>query len=223
MPAVVGLTIDRLSPDIQPLTCLGGVTLVGPDGSSSSGTDAGQLLRIEAVSVAPGTPVGRDDPVTVTVATADTAGEPAGEPAYRPCSWVTTAEAAGFLDVAPVISTPIGDWKGSTDVSCTYLFKDETRHPERGQNVSSELRLTAAHIVDAASEFAASTTADSTSITGIGIKAACTPMPPEPITQKTTYRLSVLLPDEHLYIASGLRGEPCDVLERFARTAVSRI
>jgi hypothetical protein len=219
MPAVVGLTIDRISPAIQPLTCLTGVTLVGPDGSNSTGTETGRLLRIEAVSVAPGTPVEPGDPVTVTVAAADTAGEPA----YRPCSWVTTAEAAGFLDVAPVTSTPIGDWRGSTDPSCTYVFKDETRHPERGQNVSSELRLTAAHIVDAASEFAASTTADSTTITGIGIKAACTPQSPEPITDKTTYRLSVLLPDEHLYLATGLRGESCDVLERFAWAAVARI
>ena len=62
MPDVVGLTIDRISPAIQPLTCLTGVTLVGPDGSSAAGTDAGGLLRIEAVSVAPGTPVGPHDP-----------------------------------------------------------------------------------------------------------------------------------------------------------------
>jgi hypothetical protein len=38
-----------------------------------------------------------------------------------------------------------------------------------------------------------------------------------------TYRLSVLLPDERLYIATGLRGESCSVLERFARAAVARI
>jgi hypothetical protein len=219
MPDVVGLTIDRLSPDIQPLTCLNGVEFVGPDASSSSGTDSGKLLRIERVSVAPGTPVGPDDRVTVNVAAADTAGEPA----FHPCSWVTTTEAAGFLDVAPINASANGDWTGSTDIGCTYVFKDMTGHPERGQHVESELRLAGEHIVDAAAEFAGTTTADSAMINGIGIKAACTPMPPAPGADRPNHRLDVLLPDEHLYIATGWRGESCDVLARFARTATDRI
>lgn len=74
--------------------------------------------------------------------------------------------------------------------------------PNRGHSVSSELRLTATSVVDAASEFASSTSTNATAVDGVGIKAACTSASDSSET-RATQRLYVLLPNERLYVATG--------------------
>lgn len=80
----------------------------------------------------------------------------------------------------------------------------------------------AAHVVDAASEFAFSTANDSTTVDGIRVKAACTPVSTSAVNTPV-HRLQVLLPGERLYIATGWGGESCDILTQFARAAIPRI
>jgi hypothetical protein len=119
-------------------------------------------------------------------------------------------------------ATPDGDEQGSTDISCDYSFNDTPdRSPDR-HSVSSQLRLTAAHVVDAASEFAFTTANDATTVDGIGVNAACTPVSMS-ATDKPVQRLQVLLPGERLYTATGWGGESCDILKQFAQAAIARI
>jgi hypothetical protein len=133
MPAVVGFFLEEANYElkVQRLTCLERVRGVRPDGSiiyehnafkahTSSGWE-----KITAVSPPPGTPVGPNDPVTVTLV-------PMGdnEPhVYQPCDWVTTTEAEGLLG-APVgnngrIEGSMENLAVSTDLNCPYLVGDE--------------------------------------------------------------------------------------------------
>jgi hypothetical protein len=218
IPDVVGLTVDPLSNAVQPLTCLYGVKMVGPDGAVLTGITGGGLARIASVSPVPGTLVGPHDPVTVNLVAVD----PASTPAYRPCDWVTTAEAGTFLEAAPIGASPRGDEQGSTDIECDYSFNDTPdRSPDR-HSVSSQLRLSAHHVVDAGTEYAVSTARDSTPADGIGVTAACTPVSTA-VADKPVHRLYVLLPGERLYLATGWGGESCDVLKQFAQAAIPRI
>jgi hypothetical protein len=178
----------------------------------------GGLLRIASVSPAPGTLVGSGDPVTVNLVTVDQTSPPA----YRPCDWVSTTEAEKFLGATPIAATPAGAAQGSTDIRCDYSFNDTpNRNPNR-HSVLSQLRLTATHIVDAASEYAFNTATGSTTVAGIGVNAACTPVSTS-AADKPVHRLYVLLPGERLYIATGWGGESCDILEQFAHAAIPRI
>ena len=77
--------------------------------------------RITAVSPLPGARVGRHDVVTVQLAVADKKAPPA----FRPCDWVTTDEAAGILGW-PVSADPYGDETGSVDMRCDYDKPDES-------------------------------------------------------------------------------------------------
>lgn len=157
--------------------------------------------------------------MTVNVETVDQTAPPA----HRPCEWVTTMEAAGFLGVTPITATPAGDDQGSTDIECDYSHgSDPDDNPRGDHSVSSALRLTTAHIVDAATEYAFTTAKDSTGVDGIGIKAACTTMP-NSAADKSIQQLLVLLPGERLYIATGAGGESCEILEQFAQAAIPRI
>lgn len=218
MPAVVGLTVDPLSDAPQPLACLDNVKRIGPDGRVLSGTASGSLLRIASVSPDPGTPVSAHDPVTVNLATADRNSPPA----YRPCDWVSTAEAATFLGVTPIAASPKGVEQGSTDISCDYSFNDSPEGSSDRHSVSSELRLTENHVADAAAEYAAGTTGDSVAVDGIGVKASCAPVSTS-AAGKPVRRLQVLLPGDRLYLATGWGGESCDTLGQFARAAIPRI
>jgi hypothetical protein len=217
MPAVVGLIVDPLSEAVQPLTCLDGVKWMGPDGGVLAGMADGALLRVTSVSPAPGTLVGPNDPVTVNGETVDDTAPPA----YRPCDWVSTTEAEAILGVTPITTTAEGGERGSTDIRCGYGHNEAPYGSPDRHGVSSQLRLTAAHVVDAASEFAFSTAKESTPVDGIGIKAACTSVPKYP-GDKPIHRVDVLLPGERLYTATGWGGESCNVLEQFARTAIPR-
>ena len=218
MPAVVGLTVDPLSQAPQPLTCLSNVTFVGPEGAVPSGTATGRLMRISSVTPAPSTPVGAHDAVTVNLI----AAERNSPPTYRPCDWVSTAAAATLLGAAPIAASANGVEQGSTDISCDYSFNDSPNGSPNRHSVVSELRLTEAHVVDAATEYEAGIGADSLPVDGIGVKAACTPVSTSAAGQ-TVRRLQGLLPGERLYIATGWGGESCDTLGQFARAAIPRI
>jgi hypothetical protein len=218
MPAVVGLILESNSSELQPLTCLNNVQGIRPDGTvmrPHPAFNGGWSARIAAVSPPPGTLVGPNDPVTVNlVAVGD--NEPR---VYHPCDWVTAAEATGFVGGVPLVTSEAGGTSqypmGSTDVRCEYFDRPGFSH-----SIISELRLAAAHIVDAASEFAFKTGEDSTSISGVGIKAACT----WPQNYSSTLRqLYVLLPGERIYVATGRDGESCDTLKQFAQAAIPRI
>jgi hypothetical protein len=115
------------------------------------------------------------------------------QPAYRPCDWVSTPEAAQLLG-APVRTLqtgPSANAMGRTDVNCEYV--DEPVNGIHTHDVRSELRLTGAHVVDAASEFAFKAGDDSTSVSGLGLKAVCTS--PQRRYQRDR-QLYVLLPGE---------------------------
>src|SRR5258705_5690862 len=120
--------------------------MVGPDRRILAGTAGGALLRIASASPAPGTPVGQQDQVTVQLESVDLTPPPA----YRPCEWVTPEKAAAHLGVTPIATTADGDHQGSTDVICDYSFNDTPEGSPNRHSVSSQLRLTTAHVVDAA-------------------------------------------------------------------------
>jgi hypothetical protein len=231
MPAVVGSIVNNASGlGVEPLQCLHGVRWVGPDGSIVPAYDAdnahlkdGWLFRIGSVSPPPGAPVGPNDPVTVNLSRVDHNESPA----FHPCDWLSTTEAAGLLGGTPVeIRDPPAGWPspntgnftGSTDMACEY------KSPDGSHDVQSELRLTGTRVVDAATEFAAWTTEEfpadaSRTVGGMGIKAACTPVP----RNWDKHELWVLLPGERIYIATGFGGESCDTLTEFAQAAISGI
>jgi hypothetical protein len=136
--------------------------------------------------------------VTVHLETVDLTSPPA----FRPCDWVTPEEAAAHLGVIPIANTAEGDQQGSADVSCIYSFNDTPDRSPNRHSVSSQLRLTAAHVIDAASEFAFNNAKNSTTVDGIGFKAAGTPVSTS-AAGMPVHRLQVLLPGERLYYATG--------------------
>jgi hypothetical protein len=215
MPTVVGLILqDSPTGDIGPLTCLDDVQGVLPDGGivyehSDFKPNLRGYYRITAVSPPPGTPVGRHDPIKLTVARIDIARQPPSRD--RPCDWVAATEAAtllGTTTVETVTHSVMGDW----DVICHYNSVDQSR------GVVSELKLTGARVVDAASEFAYRT-AQGEASSGVGIEARCVPAGPP----NDRHRLYVLLPGEHIYVATGWGGVSCDILKQFAQAAIPRI
>jgi hypothetical protein len=224
MPAVTGLMFVGWTnyTDPQPLSCLDDVRAVGPDGSIVYEHDAfapnrDGYYRITAESVPPGAPVRRDDPVTINVVRADPTAE---KPAYHPCDWVTPTEAAAFLVSAtvdiPTLTSPVDNWRGATYIGCHYNSADESH------GVGADLEMADAHIVDAGSEFAFFSAQDgSVGVSGVGLKAACTPDPRQP-ADADKHRLYVLLPGGRMYIASGFGGVSCDTLKQFAQTAIPR-
>jgi hypothetical protein len=194
-----------------------GVRGVGPDGSVVYEHNAyvGEIAgyRIAAVSPPPGTLIGRNDSVTVNIVGVDKTAPSQ----YSPCDWVTTAEAERFFGGISVTTHTEGTEMGSTDVRCHYDGTDNNG-PGVPHEATSELRLLADHVVDAASEFAFRTAEDSMSVEGVGIKAACT------VTRnRSIRRLFVLLPDERIYIVTGWAGGSCDTLKQFAQAAIPRI
>lgn len=135
-------------------------------------------------------------------------------PAFRPCDWVTTTEAARILG-APVTAEPREEEAGSVDMSCDY---------SEGIGfgfVESDLRVPGAFPVDAASQFAFATAEEGTTtpVDGLGVKAKCV------IEQRTTppsTTLLILLNGDRLYRAVG-GYVYCDTLKQFAQVAIGRI
>jgi hypothetical protein len=57
--------------------------------------------------------------LTLTPASSAQPADPAAPPAFRPCDWVTTAEASDILG-KPVTPEPTDDAAGSNDPRCFY-------------------------------------------------------------------------------------------------------
>jgi hypothetical protein len=230
VPAVVGLLDHEGGGEgLGPLDCVHVVAWVRPNGSPA-GLEAAS--RIVAVSPAPGTAVGPHDPITLTVVPV----QPDEPPGNQPCDWVSTTEASRFLGGTPVTThipepgkhdtledseapqTP--NVAGSTDLWCSYNSSDNSHM------VSTELLLTGAQIVDAATEFHYMTElyGDSVSVDGVGIKAECVLGDrPDLGDLGSVNKLWVLLPGERIYILSGWTRESCDTLKQFAQAAIPRI
>jgi hypothetical protein len=219
IPAATGLILASEHQDPQPLTCLDGTRLIGPNGQPFV-LDPDHTYRITGLSPPAGTLVGRDDPVTVHLARVD----PQEPSVFRPCDWVSAADAARLLGGSPVTMTSLPhDKAGSTDIECDYGVVG-------GTGIGSQLRSTAAHVVDAATEFdfVTSTAEDSPStasspVNGLGIKAACTTLRKATHVNDVQYALYVLLPDDRIYAVHGDLGASCDMLTQFAQAAVPHI
>jgi hypothetical protein len=212
MPDIVGQLLSQTT-NVGALACWDNIRGVAPDGHDpiNNPTRLGDVgYRITGVSPSPGTPVGRNDVVTVQLAHVDRTAPPA----FRPCDWVTTDEAASILG-APVTTYPIGDEAGSVDMSCSYTLG------LGGDGITSGLRLPGAFPVDAASQLAlAAAQPNATSVNDIGIKAVCVF---EPRTTPPSTTLSVLLGDGRIYRATGWYSMPCDRLKPVAQAAIGRI
>ncbi|MDT5044814.1 MAG: hypothetical protein QOG75_667 [Mycobacterium sp.] len=212
VPDVVGQHLSQTT-NIGALACWDNIRGVAPDGHDPINNPArpGDVgYRITALSPSPGAPVGRHDLVTVQLADADTNAPPA----FRPCDWVTTDEAAGILG-GPITTRSWGDDAGSVDMSCSYSLGPG------GDGIHAGLRLPGAFPVDAASQLAlAAAQPHATSVNGIGIKAVCVFEPN--ITPPST-TLSVLLSGDRIYRATGWYSMPCDKLKPVAQAAIDRI
>jgi hypothetical protein len=141
-------------------------------------------------------------------------------PAFRPCDWVTTSEAASLLG-RPVTATARGDEAGSVEVTCGYERAGEySVFPGDAGWVDSELLLTGAFPVDAAAQFAVAAAGNATTVDGVGVEAACVV---ETTSTPPVTTLEVLLDGDRLYRATESYYASCDKLKRFAQAAVSRI
>jgi hypothetical protein len=213
IPAVIGLIFDDNTDELQPFTCLDNVRGIRPDGSIDDPHErpyfnGARSALIVSVSPPPGTLVGPNDAVTVNLDN----GSVGQKPESGPCDWVSPDEASRIL--GQPADNRYGELAepGSTELRCTY-----SNQVDRISMVTSELLLTGGHIVDAASEYAFKTGDDSTSVSGVGIKAACVPPP----FGSTQWQFYVLLPGEKIYVASGRQS--CDTLKQFAQAAIPRI
>ena len=193
------------------LGCWDNIRAVAPDGHDplAEPARAGERsYRIVAVSPAVGSPASHHDVVTIELGEVD----PKAPPAFRPCDWVTTVEAAGILG-APVRAQPLGADAGSVDIACLY----EAAGDEAG-GVDVGLQLPGAFPVDAAAEFALATSR-MTAVNGLGVRAGCVD---ETTTSPPATVLLVLLDGGRLLRL--VQGEgSCAILQRFARLAIGRV
>jgi hypothetical protein len=94
--------------------------------------------------------------------------DPAASPAFGPCDWVTTADAADILG-APVTPQPSDDAAGSNDPRCYYAASGE----RIGVGISSELIAPAASAVADTMLAHAATEPGAATIDRRGINAVC--------------------------------------------------
>jgi hypothetical protein len=191
------------------LLCFHLAKAAAPDGHDVLADIVSQApnYRITSVSPSAGTSVARADAITVEVVPVDQA-EP---PAFRPCDWVTTDEAAKFLGAAPVTTMSTGDQTGSVDQMCDYSVAD--------QLVISELTLPGSSPVDASTQFAMTVAnGGGNDVSGLPGRAYCTPSASG--NADSPAMLVVMLSHNRLYRATNTN---CDVLKQFAQAAIPRI
>jgi hypothetical protein len=141
--------------------------------------------------------------------------DPAAPQAFRPCDWVTTAEASDILG-KPVTPEPTDDAAGSNGPHCFYAVTGD----DTGLGITSELLLPGASPVDAGTRLAnAAAEPGAETIGGLGINAECVFEPQ--VTPPSTTILGLL--DGGRIYRSTAAYEYCDTVERFARTAITRI
>ena len=217
VPDVVGMMFEPVMKQI-PAGTSGGALACWDNirGVAQDGTDAAKGIggwdRITAISPAPGTPVGPDQPITVQLAPVDYSAPTD----FRPCDWVTTGEVADIFGLPEPIKTDGFTLPGSVNPRCTY------RSPGRTA-VTTALYVTGAFPVDAAADYARSAGAENaTAIDGLGQQAHC--LTNLHGAQDRPYNeVVVLLDGNRLFEAEGLGAEPCEQLKTFAQTAINRI
>jgi hypothetical protein len=207
VPQITGLDFDDAG--TGSLACWDNLKAIAPDRHDVANTPGNNgPYRITDVSPAPGTPIGRNDSVTLHVVRIDLTAAPA----FHPCDWVTADEAATILGDPSTSTVPTGDWSGSVEPFCTYNSGSHF--------VTSQLYLPASFPVDAQTELKMRMAGGHGSeASGLPGRAYCA------ITEnegKTSTTLSVLLSGNRLYKALGWKGESCDTLKRFAQTAIPR-
>jgi hypothetical protein len=213
VPDVVGVMFDPAMKQIPAgtsggaLACWDDIRLVTQDGPATGGWD-----RVTAISPAPGTPVGPDQPITVALAPMDYSAPTD----FRPCDWVTTGEVADIFGLPESIKTDGFVPPGSVNPRCTY------RSPGRTA-VTTALYVTGAFPIDAAADYARSAGAENaTAVDGLGQQAHC--LTNLHGTQDRPYNeVVVLLDGNRLFAAEGLGAEPCEQLKKFAQTAIDRL
>jgi hypothetical protein len=219
VPEVTSLEVGDV--ESGALACWDTFKAIAPDGhdveTSTADVTEGKTYRIVDVSPAPGTLVGRNDPVTVRVVPFSLFDAPKTQ---HPCNWVTNEEAAALLEGSSATTDPTGDETGSVAPFCMY---------NSGPNsVTSQLYLPGSFPVDAASEFLFRSAvqrsdgggpAQSSDVDGLPGPARCTTA-----TRDTgpLHTLLVLLRGNRLYVSDALT-VPCDTLKQFAQTAIARI
>jgi hypothetical protein len=208
VPQVAGLDFDDAG--TGSLACWENLKAIAPDGHDVANTPGNNgPYRITDVSPAPGTPIGRNDSVTLHVVPIDLTAAPA----FHPCDWVTADEAARFLGEPSTSTVPTGDWSGSVEPFCTYNSGSHF--------VTSQLYLPASFPVDAQTELnMRMASGHGSEVSGLPGRPYCS------ITQKdgkTSTTLLVLLGGNRLYQALGWKGESCDTLKQFAQAAIPRI
>lgn len=216
VPDVVGMLFEPVEKDIPAgtaggaLACWDDIRAVTADGRDAS-QGSGGWDTITAISPAPGTAVGRHDPITVRLAPIDHSAQSG----LRPCDWVTTAEVAAVFGMPAPIETDGYVAPGSVEPRCTY------RGPGRTA-VESALYVTGAFPVDAAAEYSRYTGENISDTTGLGLAARC--LTGLDGAQHRPYNeVVVLLGGNRLFVAEGLGAEPCEQLTQFARTAIDRL
>lgn len=153
--------------------------------------------------------------VVPSLALSPTSSAQPAAPEFRPCDWVTVAEASDILG-KPVFPTPSDDQVGSTDPQCFYAVTGD----QTGLGISSELLLPGASAVDANTRLAnAAAAPGAETINGLGINAVCVY---EPNVTPPSTTIVVLVDGGRIYRSTAAY-EYCDTVERFARTAITRL
>ena len=131
------------------------------------------------------------------------------------CSWVSTDEAALFLE-GPATAEPIRTQL--PELSCAYRAFDE---PMARRSLESDVRFADAFPWDAATTFKeVASWPRATEVDGVGQRAVCTY---EPNVTPPSTTLTVLLTGERLYRVTGSYVWRCDTLKTFAELAIARI
>ncbi|RDH80497.1 hypothetical protein DVS77_01495 [Mycolicibacterium moriokaense] len=216
LPDVVGQMFEPVGKQMPAgigggaLACWDNIRGLTQDGQDAS-KEIGGWATITAVSPPPGTPVGRDDVITVHLAPM-VYGAP---PNFRPCDWVTTAEVAAIFAIPGPIETDGYMTPGSVNPHCTYSSPGHTA-------VTSTLYVPGAFPVDAAAEYSMYSGENATAVEGLGLAARC--LTDLHGSQDRPYnQVVVLLEGNRLFTANGLGAQPCDQLNEFARTAIGRL
>ena len=208
VPQVVGIIFDDAV--TGSLSCWDNLKAITPDGHNVFNGAAKGTYQITDVSPAAGTPIARNDWVTLHIVPVDL---PSAPPAFHPCDWVTVAEAAKFLGDPSATTDPVGNESGSAAPYCAYN--------SGAHFVTSGLRLPASFPVDARTELDMTIAGGHGSdVSGLSDRAYCATTASGG-KQSTT--LLVLLSGNRLYQALGWDGESCEILKQFAQVAIPRV
>jgi hypothetical protein len=217
VPDVVGLMYEPYSKRIPAgasggaLACFEDLRGITQDGRDARKAPTAGFDTITAISPPPGTPVDRDEPITVHLAPMDYDLTTR----FAPCDWVTTGEVADIFGFTATAKTDGYVPPGSIEPQCVY------RDPGRTA-VTATLYVDGAFAVDAAAAYSLDRGENATPISGLGLAARCATGLRG--AQGSRYNeVVVLLEDNRLFEADGLGAQPCDQLETFAKTATDRL